>query len=155
MSAARALSFARGHKAVWRLVPPQITRREPMRTQITRSNTFRRALAVAGVFAVFVTVLFGFIYWQTDQYLIGRSDRMIANQLNVFAALPSARRLDAISEHLREDSRGVQYAGLFGPKGDKIVGNLEQLPPGLKIDESVQSVSIIRTLADGRSEERR
>src|SRR4051794_7501546 len=129
---------------------PQIRRRDPMRTQIIRSNTFRWALAVAGVFAVFVTVLFGFIYWQTDQYLIGRSDRMIANQLKVLAALPSGRRLDAISEHLRQDSRGVQYAGLFGPKGDKIVGNLEQLPPGLKIDESVQSVSIIRTLADGR-----
>jgi len=119
-------------------------------TQIIRSNTFQWALAVAGVFAVFVSVLFGFIYWQTDQYLIGRSDRMIANQLNVLAALPSGRRLDAIAEHLREDSRGVQYAGLFGPKGDKIVGNMEQLPPGLKIDESVQSVSIIRTLADGR-----
>src|SRR3954454_24531417 len=129
---------------------PQIRRRDPMRTQIIRSNTFRWALAVAGVFAVFVTVLFGFIYWQTDQYVIGRSDRMIANQLKVLAALPSGRRLDAISEHLRQDSRGVQYAGLFGPKGDKIVGNLEQLPPGLKIDESVQSVSIIRTLADGR-----
>src|SRR3954454_3854512 len=129
---------------------PQIRRRDPMRTQIIRSNTFRWALAVAGVFAVFVSVLFGFIYWQTDQYLIGRSDRMIANQLNVLAALPSGRRLDAIAEHLREDSRGVQYAGLFGPKGDKIVGNMEQLPPGLKIDESVQSVSIIRTLADGR-----
>ena len=119
-------------------------------TQIIRSNTFQWALAVAGVFAVFVSVLFGFIYWQTDQYLIGRSDRMIANQLNVLAALPSGRRLDAIAEHLREDSRGVQYAGLFGPKGDKIVGNLEQLPPALKVDESVQSVSIIRTLADGR-----
>ena len=116
-------------------------------TQIIRSNTFQWALAVAGVFAVFVSVLFGFIYWQTDQYLIGRSDRMIANQLNVLAALPSGRRLDAIAEHLREDSRGVQYAGLFGPKGDKIVGNMEQLPPGLKVDESVQSVSIIR---DGR-----
>ena len=62
-------------------------------TQIIRSNTFQWALAVAGVFAVFVSVLFGFIYWQTDQYLIGRSDRMIANQLNVLAALPSGRRL--------------------------------------------------------------
>src|SRR5437868_12438058 len=91
--------------------PHKSAGRDPMRTQITRSNTFRRALAVAGVFAGFVTVLFGFIYWQTDQYLIGRSDRMIANQLNVFAALPSARRLDAISEHLRAHSRGGQYAG--------------------------------------------
>jgi len=40
--------------------------------QIIRSNTFQWALTVAGVFAIFVIVLFGFIYWQTDQYLIAR-----------------------------------------------------------------------------------
>src|SRR5712675_1398574 len=75
------------------------TRRDPMRqAQIIGSNTFRRALAVAGVFAIFVIVLFGFIYWQTDQYLIARSDRVIALQLDVIAALPGERRLDAISE---------------------------------------------------------
>src|SRR5437764_2072071 len=118
MSAAPALYFARGHKA-----DHKSARRDPMRqTQIIRSNTFRWALAVAAVFAVFVTVLFGFIYWQTDQYLIGRSDRMIVNQLNVFAVLPTGRRPEAISEHLKQDSRGVQYAGLFGPDGHKIIG---------------------------------
>src|ERR1700686_4358691 len=81
-------------------------RRDPMRqAQIIRSNTFQWALTVAGVFAIFVIVLFGFIYWQTDQYLIARSDRMIARQLNVIAALPGEQQLDAIDEHLRQDSR--------------------------------------------------
>ena len=74
--------------------------------QILRSTTFHWALAVAGVFAIFVIGLFGFIYWQTDQYLIARSDRMITSQLNVIAALPRERRLDAIDEHLKQDSRG-------------------------------------------------
>jgi hypothetical protein len=37
--------------------------------QFIRSNTFHWALMVAGVFAVFVIVLFGFIYWQIDGYL--------------------------------------------------------------------------------------
>lgn len=119
-------------------------------TQIIRSNTFHRALAVAGVFAVFVTVLFGFIYWQTDQYLIARSDKMIARQINVIAALPGERRLDAIDEHLRQDSRGVQYAGLFAADGRRITGNLEQFPPELKMNESVQSLSIVRPLPAGR-----
>src|SRR6266404_9191084 len=86
----------------------------PMRQpQFIRSNTFHWALMVAGVFAVFVIVLFGFIYVKTDNYLVGRSDRAITSQLNVFAALSSQRRLEAIDEHLRHDSRGVQYAGLF------------------------------------------
>jgi signal transduction histidine kinase len=154
MSAALASFFAPDHRA-------QVDGRaaayfenlpaDPMfQAHIIRSNTFQWALAVAGVFAVFVIVLFGFIYWQTDQYLIARSDRAIATQLNVVAALPSERRLDAISEHLKQDSRGVQYAGLFGADGQKIAGNLDQLPPELKKYDAVQSVSVMRTLPAGR-----
>jgi signal transduction histidine kinase len=126
-------------------------RRDPMRqAQIIRSNTFQWALAVAGVFAIFVIVLFGFIYWQTDQYLVARTDRMIASQLNVFAALPGERQLDAIDDHWKQDSRGVLYAGLFGADGHRIAGNLEQYPPELKKNDSVQSVSVMRTLPAGR-----
>jgi signal transduction histidine kinase len=120
------------------------------RSRIIRSNTFHRALVVAGVFAIFVIALFGFIYLQTDQYLIARSDQMIARQLNVIAALPDERQLDAIDEHLRQDSRGVQYAGLFAADGRRITGNLEQFPPELKINDSVQSLSVVRTLPAGR-----
>ena len=59
--------------------------RDPMRQpQFMRSTTFHWALAVAGVLAVFVIVLFGFIYWKTDDYLIARSDTMITKQLNVY-----------------------------------------------------------------------
>jgi len=115
-----------------------------------RSTTFHWALAVAGMFAIFVTVLFGFIYWQTDQYLIARSDRMIAGQLSAIAALPSERRLDAISDHLKQDSRGVQYAGLFDADGRRIRGDVEQLPSELKMDDTAQSVSVVRLLPSGR-----
>ena len=115
-----------------------------------RSTTFHWALAVAGMFAIFVTVLFGFIYWQTDQYLIARSDRMIAGQLSAIAALPSERRLDAISDHLKQDFRGVQYAGSFDADGRRITGDVELLPPELKMDDTAQSVSVVRLLPSGR-----
>src|SRR5882672_5968280 len=125
--------------------------RNPMdRTHILRSNTFRWALAVAGVFALFVMVLFGFIYWQTDQYLIARSDKMIESQLNFIVGLAGERRLDAIKDHLKQDSRGVQYAGLFSADGRKIAGNLERFPHDLQIDDSVRSISVERTLPAGR-----
>jgi signal transduction histidine kinase len=75
---------------------------------------------------------------------------MIARQLNVIAALPGERRLDAIEEHLRQDSRGVQYAGLFAADGRRIAGNLEQFPPELKLNDSVQSLTVMRTLPAGR-----
>ena len=127
------------------------TRRHSMRqSPIIRSTTFQWALAAAGVFAVFVIVLFGFIYWKTDRYLIARSDRMIASQLDFIATLPGERQLDAIDQHLKQDSRRVQYAGLFGADGHRIAGNLEQFPSELKMNDSVQSVAVARTLPAGR-----
>jgi signal transduction histidine kinase len=119
------------------------------KTQLIHSSTFQWALAVAGVLAVFVVVLFGFIYWKTDDYLIARSDRMIASQLDTIGNLPDPRQLSAINEHLSEDSRGVQFAGLFAVDGHRITGNLDQFPPGLKLDDAVQSVSITRMLPAG------
>ena len=74
---------------------------------------------------------------------------MITRQLHYIAGLPGGRQLDAIAQHLEQDSRGVQYAGLFGPDGRKITGNLEEFPPDLKLNESVQSVPILRTLPGG------
>jgi signal transduction histidine kinase len=125
-------------------------RQDPMRqSQFIRSSTFHWTLTVAGVFAVFVIVLFGFIYWQTDHYLIARTDRMIAGQLNYIADLPLARQLDAIDQNLKQDSRGVQHGGLFGPDGRRRTGDLERFPHELKLNGSVQNVTIMRLLPTG------
>jgi signal transduction histidine kinase len=110
--------------------------------QLIRSNTFRWASAVAAVFALFMIALFGFIYWKIDGYLIARSDRMIAQQLNFMAALPRDRRADAISDHLGQDSRGVQYAGLFDPAGNRLAGNLKELPRDFSVDGTAQAARV-------------
>src|SRR5258708_21956764 len=76
----------------------------PMRQpQFIRSNTFHWALMVAGVFAVFVIVLFGFIYWQIDDYLTARSDRVITLELEGIFGLSPERRLQAMGERLKQD----------------------------------------------------
>jgi signal transduction histidine kinase len=111
--------------------------------QFIRSNTFRWASAVAAVFALFMIVLFGFIYWKIDGYLIARSDRMIAQQLNFMAALPRERRAAAISDHLAQDSRGVQYAGLFDPAGNRLAGNLRELPRDFTVDGAAQAARVV------------
>src|SRR4029078_3906470 len=61
--------------------------------QFMQSNTFRWASAVGGVFAVFIIAVFGFIYLKIDDYLVARTDRMIAIQSDYIAALPPERRL--------------------------------------------------------------
>jgi signal transduction histidine kinase len=117
--------------------------------QFIRSSTFRWALAVAGVLAVFVLALFGFIYWTADDYLTARSDGTVTGQVNFIAGLPHERQLDAIDQNVKQDSRGVQYAGLFGADGHKIAGNLQQFPPALKMNDSVQGISVVRMLPAG------
>jgi len=113
--------------------------------QFIYSTTFHWALTVAAVLAVFVTLLFGFIYWKTDQYLVARSDSMIVGVMNIIAALPEEdRRLNAVNQHLKEDPRSLQYAGLFGADGRRIGGNLERIPPELKLNDSVQSVPVVK-----------
>ncbi len=112
--------------------------------QFLRSNTFHWALLVAAVFAVFIIVLFGFIYWKTDDYLTARSDRVITAQMNGIADLPAERRLEAIAERLRQDPRGVQLAAIFAADGRRMIGNLESLPPDLQIDGPAQSARIVR-----------
>jgi signal transduction histidine kinase len=122
----------------------------PMRQpQFIHSNTFHWALMVAGVFAVFVMVLFGFIYWKTDDYLTARTDRVLTVEADIIAGLSPERRREAIDEKLRQDPRGVQIAALFAPDGHRVVGNLKDLPPHLRIDAPAQGVDVLRTDRDG------
>src|SRR6202051_2388904 len=117
----------------------------PMRQpQFIRSNTFHWAFMVGGVFAVFIIVLFGFIYWKIDDYLTARSDRVITAQLEGIAAMPPERRLEASDERLRQDPRGVQLAAIFAADGHRITGNLESLPSDLRIDAEAQRSAVIR-----------
>jgi signal transduction histidine kinase len=120
-------------------------RQDPMRQpQFIRSSTFHWALAVSAVFAVFVIVLFGFIYWKIDDYLTARSDRVITVELDGIAGLSPERRLEAIDEKLRQDPRGVQVAAIFAADGHRIAGNLESLPPHLRIDTPAQGTDVVR-----------
>ncbi|WP_213741430.1 ATP-binding protein [Bradyrhizobium sp. dw_411] len=113
--------------------------------QFLRSNTFYWALVVAAVFAVFVTGLFGIIYWRIGDYLITRGNRVVAAQLEGIASLPPERRRDAVDERLKQDLRGVQLAAIFSADGRLITGNLESLPSHLQIDAQAQGADIIRT----------
>lgn len=117
--------------------------------EFARSTTFRLTLAVAGVFAAFILVLFGYIYTRLDGYLITRSDGVLVSQMGVLVELPPERRLEAIAERVKQDPRRVQIVGLFGPDSQRIAGNLARQPPDLRIDASVQDTTVVRTDAAG------
>jgi signal transduction histidine kinase len=122
--------------------------------QFVRSNTFHWAFMVAAVLAAFILVLFGFVYWQIDSYLIARSDRVVTSHIDVIGGLSPERRLEAIEERLRQDPRGVQLAAVFTADGRRIIGNVESLPAGLQIDVGVQGVDVIRIEGGGRERQK-
>jgi signal transduction histidine kinase len=137
MFAGPASSFAR--------CPETRRAKNPMRhLQFVRSNTFHWAFMVAAVLAAFILVLFGFIYWQIDSYLIARSDRVITAQMDGIAGLLPNRRLEAIDERLKEDPRGVQLAAIFAADGRRITGNVQGFPAQLQVNGPAQGADIVR-----------
>jgi len=117
--------------------------------EFAHTTTFRWAAVAAGAFAFFVLVLFGFIYWKTDHYLVARSDSVIASQLHLMSRLPLERKRDVIEYQLGEDPRGVQFVGLFDADGRRMAGNLDGLPPGFKLDDSVHGATVKRSGPQG------
>src|SRR5580704_1243599 len=105
-----------------------------------RTTTFRWTLAVAGAFVLYTLVLFGFVHWQTAAYLMHENDLVLTEELRVFADNSPDQRLVEIDDRLRKDPRRVKVAGLFGPDGQRIAGNMESLPPGLVPDVPTDAV---------------
>src|SRR3984893_8624941 len=118
--------------------------------EFTRSTTLRWTLLVAGIFAASIVALLGFVYLKAEGDLTMRSDRVIAAQIGVFAALLPERRLDAINEHLKLDPARVRIAVLFGSNGRRVAGNLDSLPPDLRTDNTVQGAVVDRIDQSGR-----
>ena len=106
-------------------------------------------LIVAGVFAAFIIVLFGFIYGKIDRYLITRSDGVITAQITGIIGLPKELIERAVDERLRQDPRGVQLAAIFAPDGHRVSGNLQRLPNELRVDGPAQAAKVFRIDRNG------
>ncbi|MET0707430.1 MAG: ATP-binding protein [Tardiphaga sp.] len=113
------------------------------------SSTFRAAAFAAVALSGIVLLLLGFIYWKTDEFLVARSDSVIALQLETVAALPTDRKIEALRLQISRDPRRVQFVGLFGADGGRLGGNLERPPATLRLDSTVQAVEIGRQGSEG------
>jgi signal transduction histidine kinase len=106
-----------------------------------RTTTFRWT---AGAFAVCILLFSAFVYWEAADYMLAKTDAALTEESLAIAGDPPDRQLNAIDDRLSQDPRRIKLAGLFGPDGHRIAGNLEALPHGLKIDAPVQSAAAIR-----------
>jgi signal transduction histidine kinase len=95
-------------------------------------------------FVVCVLLFSAFVYWEAAAYMQTRMDATIAEESVAIAANKPDRQLNAIEDRLSEDPRRIKLAGLFDADGHRIIGNVENLPPGLALDATVQTARIAR-----------
>jgi signal transduction histidine kinase len=122
--------------------------------EFMRTTTFRWTLVIFGAFAISILVMFAFVYWETAAYMNASVDRLITDHADTVAVDVPQHRLQGISDYLQEDPRRVKLGALFSPEGDRVGGNIESLPPGLRPDAGAQTISAIRTDALGRERQR-
>ncbi|HEY2398778.1 MAG TPA: HAMP domain-containing sensor histidine kinase [Steroidobacteraceae bacterium] len=112
--------------------------------EFMRSTAFRWTLAVSGVFAVCILLLFGFILAEVYVDLTSELDGLITDVAKTIAASAPDRLVQRLGENLRLDPRGIKIAGLFAADGTRIAGNVESFPPGLRVDDRPEFVSLLR-----------
>ncbi len=105
-----------------------------------RTATFRWT---AGAFAACIVLFSAFVYCEAANYMLAKMDAALTEACLAIARNSPDRQLTAIDDRLSQDPRR-KLAGLFGPDGHRIAGNLKTLPRGLKIDTPVQNAEAIR-----------
>jgi signal transduction histidine kinase len=99
-----------------------------------RTTTFRLTLLLGVVFAAGIVALLGLIYWSTASYLEVTMDQIVIGQARGMEAVPAENLPSMIKAAEAEDSRNVNFYGLFGPDGAWVAGNVRQLPRSVIID---------------------
>src|ERR1700730_3441419 len=89
-----------------------------------------------------MTLLAGFIYWQTVGYISQQVDRGILSDAQSFAAEPSPNLAGRLARVVSSDAQRGRVAGLFDPDGHSLAGNIVALPSPLPRDDSVEAVVV-------------
>jgi signal transduction histidine kinase len=101
--------------------------------ELFRTSSFRIAGISAGVFALGVSVLFAFVYWQTANRETRTVDRFIERQLRGFGASRPDELIHDLALGNRPVERRIAYAAVFDRNLHPVAGNLMTLP-GIPID---------------------
>jgi signal transduction histidine kinase len=100
-------------------------------TDMFRTTRFQQMAALAGIFAVSTMLLLSLIGWRTAESETRRIDGLVADEADKMAAEPLDVLKDLVESRIHGDVNHLHYAGLFDPKGNRVIGNLVAPPEGL------------------------
>jgi signal transduction histidine kinase len=95
---------------------------------LPRTSSFRLALRFLLLFGAASLILFGFLYWQTNHYVIGRMDSWLAREQTIFGVLDRDTLLQRLTAHLVADPTLERPLTLFDPAGERLAGTPLNLP---------------------------
>jgi methyl-accepting chemotaxis protein len=119
--------------------------------EFMRTTGFRWTLLISGAFAICILLMFVFVYWQTSVYMTAKVDQLISDHAEALAGATPEQQPQAVNDYLREDPRRVKLAGLFDANGKRVIGNIENIPPGLRADGYAQDAALVRVDLMGRA----
>jgi signal transduction histidine kinase len=119
--------------------------------EFMRTTGFRWTLLISGAFAICILLMFVFVYWQTSVYMTAKVDQLISDHAEALAGAAPEQQPQAVNDYLREDPRRVKLAGLFDSNGKLVIGNIENIPPGLRADGYAQDAALVRVDLMGRA----
>ena len=119
--------------------------------EFVRTTGFRWTLLISGAFAICILLMFVFVYWQTSVYMTAKVDQLISDHAEALAGATPEQQPQAVNDYLREDPRRVKLAGLFDANGKRVIGNIENMPPGLRADGYAQDATLVRVDLMGRA----
>ncbi len=93
-----------------------------------RSTAFRLAVVFAIVVTLSTAVVFAFVYWRVADADMIRAKISLADEVTKAAIEPTAQLQPELRRRLTRDLRQIEYVGLFDAVGDRVYGNVLEIP---------------------------
>jgi signal transduction histidine kinase len=97
--------------------------------ELPRTTSFQLALRFLLLFGTASLVLFGFLYWQTQHYVVARIDEWLVREQAMFGPMDQDNLLQRLNAHMVFDPTLERPLTLFDPAGHRIAGTPLGLPP--------------------------
>ena len=98
---------------------------------LPRTTSFRLALRIMLLFGVASFALFGFLYWQTKSYVVGRVEDWLVREQTILGPMERDELLKRLTAHLVADPTLERPLTLFDSTGHLMAGTPLNLSPAV------------------------
>jgi signal transduction histidine kinase len=91
--------------------------------ELPRTTSFRLAMLFLLLFGTAALLLYGFLYWQTKDFLSEREDETLVTEQAAFDGMDASDLRELLAAHVVMDPHLQRLLTLFGPAGERVAGS--------------------------------